>query len=197
MTRNAVQEERMRRYFIQAAKEIIRGEGIEAVSSRTVAERAGYSYATLYNYFKDVRDLIFCCVDDFLEECRRSIEEAPASKRNSLSGVTRLYASFMIQYPGIFSLLYLQKPSDLSTKPSDLEKIDSFFGTLTAPCWESIDQALHREKKLTDDRLAAAKLAHECAVHGLLMSYLNRRKNASFRSLMEMLDGIGESCVAG
>ena len=97
MTRNAIQEERMKRYFIEAAKEIIRGEGIEAVSSRSVAERAGYSYATLYNYFKDVRDLVFCCVDDFLDECRKFVDDAPASKRSSLSGVTRLYASFMVQ----------------------------------------------------------------------------------------------------
>ena len=195
MTRNAVQEERMRRYFIEAETEIIRGEGIEAVSSRTVAERAGYSYATLYNYFKDVRDLVFCCVDDFLDECRRSIEEAPASKRNSLAGVTRLYASFMIQYPGIFSLLFLQKPSDLSTKPSDLEKIDSFFATLTEPYWKEITEALRKDRNLSDSQLAAAKLAHENAGTGLLTCYINRRKNVPYRTFMTMLEDASAAVI--
>ena len=195
MTRNAVQEERMRGYFIEAAKEIIRGEGIEAVSSRSVAERAGYSYATLYNYFKDVRDLVFCCVDDFLDECRKFVDDAPASKRSSLSGVTRLYASFMVQYPGIFALLFLQKPSDISTKPSDLEKIDSFFSTLTGPYWEKIQEALGEEGKLTDERISAVKLAHECAVTGLLTSYISRRKNVPFKRFLEMIEEVSEAVL--
>ena len=195
MTRTAIQEERMRRYFIEAAKEIIRGEGVEAVSSRSVAERAGYSYATLYNYFKDIHALVFCCADDFMEECRRFVEDAPASKRSSLSGVTRLYASFMVQYPGIFTLLFLQKPSDLSTKPSDLEKIDSFFGTLTEPYWGMIQESLRKERKLTDDRIAAVKLAHESAVMGLLSSYISRRKNVPFKRFMEMIEEVSEAVL--
>ena len=52
---NIIQEERIRKYFIDAAKELIRGEGLSVVTARNVAERAGYSYATLYNYFKDIR----------------------------------------------------------------------------------------------------------------------------------------------
>ena len=53
MEKKEIQEQRMRGYFIQATKEIIKGEGIKSVSVRNIADRAGYSYATLYNYFKD------------------------------------------------------------------------------------------------------------------------------------------------
>ncbi|MGL4370784.1 MAG: TetR/AcrR family transcriptional regulator [Spirochaetota bacterium] len=190
MTRNAVQEERIRGFFIDAAKEIIRGEGVEAVSARSVAERAGYSYATLYNYFKDIRDLVFCCVDGFLGECRQSIESAPASKRANLQGVTRLYVSFMVQYPGIFELLFLQKPSAISTQPSDLEKINLFFDTLTGACWDQIQS----EKKLADEAVAQARLAHAAAVHGLLLMYLNRRTNVSFKAFMWMVESVSDVC---
>ena len=55
----------MRGYFIQAAKEILKGEGLESMSVRNIADQAGYSYATLYNYFKDVKDLILECIKDF------------------------------------------------------------------------------------------------------------------------------------
>ena len=53
MERKKIQEERIRGYFIQATKEILKGEGLSALSVRNIADRAGYSYATLYNYFKE------------------------------------------------------------------------------------------------------------------------------------------------
>ena len=73
MNRKEIQEERMKNYFIDATKEIITGEGIKALSVRSIAEKAGYSFATLYNYFKDVKDLIFYCVQDFSQECREYV----------------------------------------------------------------------------------------------------------------------------
>ena len=49
MKNKEIQEKRMRDYFIQATREILKGEGIESISVRNIADRAGYSYATLYN----------------------------------------------------------------------------------------------------------------------------------------------------
>ena len=54
MENKEIQEERVRSYFVQAANEILRGEGITNLSVRNVSEKAGYSYATLYNYFKNI-----------------------------------------------------------------------------------------------------------------------------------------------
>jgi DNA-binding transcriptional regulator YbjK len=70
-----LQEKRMRGYFIDAAKETLKGEGLKAVNVRTVAERAGYSFATMYNYFKDLNELIFICVKDFMSECEAFADE--------------------------------------------------------------------------------------------------------------------------
>src|SRR5512133_1434274 len=77
MKNKEIQEQRMRGYFIQAAKEILKGEGLRSLNVRHIADKAGYSYATLYNYFEDVNELTFLCVNDFYEECRRhAIAEA-------------------------------------------------------------------------------------------------------------------------
>ena len=43
--------------FINATADIIRNEGIDAISIRSVASRAGYSSATLYLYFDDINQL--------------------------------------------------------------------------------------------------------------------------------------------
>ena len=56
MRNRQIQEERIKTYFLDSAKNLLRAEGLKGVSVRNVAYRAGYSYATLYNYFKDIND---------------------------------------------------------------------------------------------------------------------------------------------
>jgi AcrR family transcriptional regulator len=105
MSNKEIQEQRMRGYFIQATKEILRGEGLRNVSVRNIAERAGYSYATLYNYFKDIKDLIFECVKDFQAECedhvRRETKNSARGKEK-IEAIVKAYVKYFVQYPGIF-----------------------------------------------------------------------------------------------
>lgn len=58
MTNKELRVRRVRSYFIDAAKQIVAEEGIEGVTIRKVAQRAGYNSATLYNYFKNINHLI-------------------------------------------------------------------------------------------------------------------------------------------
>ncbi|MDP4092633.1 MAG: TetR/AcrR family transcriptional regulator, partial [Bacillota bacterium] len=55
-----LQKSRMKKYFIDAAKEILVNEGVSNVSVRKVGEVTGYSYATIYNYFKNLDHLLWC-----------------------------------------------------------------------------------------------------------------------------------------
>ena len=58
MNNKELKEQRIKGYFIQAAKEILVGEGIKSLSVRSVSERAGYSYTTIYNYFENSINII-------------------------------------------------------------------------------------------------------------------------------------------
>jgi AcrR family transcriptional regulator len=181
---NIVQEERVRRYFIDAAKDLIRGEGLSVVTARNVAERAGYSYATLYNYFKDIRDLIFNCAEDFMTECCTFVmENAKGAKEGSdgLEAVSKNYAKFFVQYPGIFFLLFQQKQTDISTMSSEVAAIHTLFDTLTECEWKE----LARQTLCNADMLGLARENHKLAVHGLLMLYLNRRKDMDYLQLID------------
>ena len=110
MRNKEIQEERVRDYFIQAANEILRGEGISNLSVRNVAEKAGYSYATLYNYFKNIDELLSVCIFDFIEEGKEFIldetKNIPKGK-DKLEAIIKSYIKFFIQYPGIFELFYI------------------------------------------------------------------------------------------
>jgi AcrR family transcriptional regulator len=188
-----VHEERVKGYFLAAAKDLIRGEGLEVISARNVAERAGYSYATLYNYFNDIRDLIFSCVEDFLEECRTFVQnctlKAPEGKEHLLAAVSG-YCNFFIQYPGIFDLLFHQKTSAIATAQSKLEKIVDFFPKIIANDWRVIVG-----ENNTDNEISRVQNAYVYAIHGLLLLYLNNRQVMEYNEVMQKVKELTEQAV--
>ncbi|NLE02324.1 MAG: TetR/AcrR family transcriptional regulator [Fibrobacter sp.] len=195
MDKKQIQEERIKNFFLSAAKELIRAEGIEVVSARNVAERAGYSYATLYNYFKDIRDLIFSCAQDFMDECRGYIFENIPPEQDSaerLNSITICYTRFFVQYPGIFELLYQQKVSTISTPDSKTGIIYSFFDSLTNDSW----QEYFRKKQMNLKQAETIRKNHKLAIHGLLLFYLNRRMGSDYAVLMEEVRSVNEYFIA-
>jgi AcrR family transcriptional regulator len=194
-TMKEIQEERIRGYFITAAKELIRGEGLVVVSARNVAERAGYSYATLYNYFKDIRDLIFSCVEDFLKECEVFIEGYVANTEKGighLKAVSCGYCNFFIQYPGIYDLLFHQKVSIISTNNSKFEKIAGFFSGLTNEDWQMIGEL---QAVTSGYDISKRMKTHSYAIHGLLLFYLNNREVIEYAGVIQTVNDITERAI--
>ena len=67
----AIKRQRVMRYFVDAAREIANEDGLEAINIRSVANRAGYNSASLYNYFENLDELIaFTCLDMMSEWLR-------------------------------------------------------------------------------------------------------------------------------
>ena len=122
MKNKELQEKRMRGYFIQATKNILKGEGLRNVSVRNIAREAGYSYTTLYNYFKDANDLVFECVIEFQQEIIEfTKKQAKKSEDEQLALHNKLlaYANYFVNYPGIFELFYIEGIGDLGHKQKD------------------------------------------------------------------------------
>ncbi|WP_169311870.1 TetR family transcriptional regulator [Gracilinema caldarium] len=70
-----IHKERIRRYFLDAAKDIIVTEGVSAVTSKKVGERAAYSYASIYNYFENQNALICEAVEELAKECAQWVAD--------------------------------------------------------------------------------------------------------------------------
>jgi len=180
MGNKQIQEQRMKGYFIQATKEILKAEGLKSISVRNIAERAGYSYATLYNYFKDVKELIFLCVKDFQGEIETSITEKvtgilPGKER--LRVISMSYLNYFLEYPGIFELFYLERMSDISSNDEATQLIVSFLDRLSDEDWKVIEP----ENNVRDLR----KRELNYTITGLLLFYLNRREPASYQEFIE------------
>lgn len=183
MDKKAIQEERIRGYFIKAATEILRGEGLKCVNVRNIADRAGYSYATLYNYFKDVKDLVFECVKDFREECIQTVQsetdKIPAGKEK-IESIAKAYIKYFIQYPGVFELFFLEKTNDLAGKQPTIEMIYSLLDDLCENDWQyCVDNKIFSEVEVEHKKGELKFL-----LHGMLLFYINRKTPSTHKEFM-------------
>jgi AcrR family transcriptional regulator len=179
MDKKELQEQRMKGYFIEATKEMLKGEGLKSISVRSIADRAGYSFATMYNYFRDVKDLIFVCVKDFQEECAEFVKVETINSPNGLDkirDITKAYIKYFVQYPGIFDLFFLEKMTDIGSKQPTSELIYSFLDQLCADEWKyCIDQ-----KIITSEEAESIKLELKFMSAGMLLFYNNRRQPTNY-----------------
>jgi len=185
MERKEIQEQRMKGYFIEATKDILKGEGLKNISVRNIAERAGYSFATLYNYFKDVKELVFYCVKDFQTECETHVNErtdkvARGSKK--LKAITKTYLEYFIQYPGIFELFFIEKLSDIGGNQEASALIISFLDRL---CEEEWSYCI-KNKLTTEKDAARMKATMLNTTTGLLLLYIHRRHPKDYAEYIKL-----------
>lgn len=122
MDKKIIQEERMRSYFIEAAKRIVREEGVKSLTVKKIANLAGYAPGTLYNYFSDLNTLLFYCVADFLEESKKEIQNKVGDihdEKEKLITATRAYSEYFINNPNVFELVFME---DLGPVPENLKE---------------------------------------------------------------------------
>lgn len=177
---SSVKEERVKQYFVNAAMEIIRAEGIEAASARTIAERAGYSYATIYNYFDDIDALLFHAIQGFMQECSDFVEENIQKAKNEekmLYNLAKVYSAFFLQYPALLKLLHCQKINMAEGEKCECTLPENFFTELA-------------EKHCTMDTASAEYKRYNYALHGFLIFSLLRAKSVDYKKFIKLLEEI-------
>jgi AcrR family transcriptional regulator len=186
MKNKEVQEQRIKGYFLQATKDLLKSEGLKSENVRAIADKAGYSYTTLYNYFKDINDLIFLCVQDFYNEC---LQHTRDQAKKQEKGIQRLkagikaYADFFIQYPGIFDLFFIEQLGSNKDKQNIAALISLSLNSICEEDWAyCVKKGLFRIEKV---ELAKGQLRH--LVLGLLLLYLNKRVEYSYTEFSNQL----------
>jgi AcrR family transcriptional regulator len=158
---------------------MLKGEGLKSVSVRKIADRAGYSYATMYNYFKDVQELIFLCVKDFQEECRELVESGTKHSTpgpESIKAKAGLYIRYFVEYPGIFELFFLEKMTDIEIKQPVSTLIYTFLNRLCQKDWDyCIAKGIYDE-----DEARERQTELNYMITGLLLHYINRRQPVAY-----------------
>lgn len=102
-------------YFVEATEKLLKEEGIGGVTIRRVAAEAGYNSATLYNYFRDVDDLILfgsvCFLREYLVELSRQLQPSMTSLERYRT-IYRCFNDHAFRDPEIFYNMFFGKHSD-------------------------------------------------------------------------------------
>ncbi|MTW86242.1 TetR family transcriptional regulator [Virgibacillus dakarensis] len=123
--RKEIQRARMWRYFLDAATEVIEKEGINHVTIRKIAEKAGYTSSTAYNYFRDLSHLKFFTAMRFT---KGYTDELPAYLEKGKNTVEKWLYSWecfcrhSFEQPKIYSVIFMD---NLGSVPEEL--LDDYY----------------------------------------------------------------------
>lgn len=187
MSNKKIQEERIRNYFLDSAKNLLRAEGLGSISVRNVAYHAGYSYATLYNYFQDINALLFSCVEDFCREVEGFAAQRSAGctdPKERLRVQAKAYAEYFVEYPGVFELFFLEKMGDFGGRSETAELIT---GLLDRICRQAVEECV-RCGAYSAGEAGAIMDRLRYVLPGLLLLYENRLYPDNYATFMEKLD---------
>lgn len=120
LSRKEIQRERMWHYFVNAASEIIDEVGIKQVRAKAVAERAGFTTSTIYNYFQEFSHVIFYAGMRYTKPYIEQLPQYMAQGTNTLEKWLYSWECFCkesFKHPEIYSHIFI---SDLKRVPEDL-----------------------------------------------------------------------------
>ncbi|MFO7369698.1 MAG: TetR/AcrR family transcriptional regulator, partial [Bacteroidales bacterium] len=140
--------------------------------------------ATLYNYFKDINELVFLCVSDFQVECSNFIAgqtEKSARGMEKISMIVMSYMKYFLEYPGIFDLFYLEKVGDFG---NNQQIIDIIGRSLPEVCEAEWNYCIET-KLITKERAELLNSRLTYIVVGLLLFYLNRRTPKDYQEFLD------------
>lgn len=100
--------EELRQSILEAAREILRLEGVEGLSARAIARRVGYTAASIYNVFDSMSDLLMEVNRDTLARIGSLFAQLPATgtPRDRLHRLCGEYIRFMQDNPALFGALF-------------------------------------------------------------------------------------------
>lgn len=115
MTDKCLQKkEEFRREILLAAREIFSLDGYGNFSMRKLASRIGYSPTTIYLYFKDKDEILFCLCEEFYVELHQTILKIVGENNDLLATLRRVllaYVSFGLANPEQYRVAFFTNPS--------------------------------------------------------------------------------------
>ncbi len=194
MNNKKIQMSRMWKYFVDATAEIIEEDGIENVTIRKIADKAGYNSATIYNYFSEISHLIFFASMKFLKPYTIDVVTYMENGKTPIDKYLLAWECFCkhsFEKPHIFHAIFIMDlgefpekliqdyykiyPSDLINIPHDLKTI--LFERSMNKRGRSILEIALKEGYIKDENIDAINEVTILVWQGMLTNILNNRRN--------------------
>jgi AcrR family transcriptional regulator len=171
------EKEALRTRIVEAARDIISEQGLDALSMRFIAERIEYSPATIYLYFKDKSELLgevihagFELLGGYVDEELASVGAGanPAEQHRALG---RAYARFGLENTAYFRVMFelptVPQAHHLELCPAECSKAPR-KNLLVDTVQRAIDAGLYRMRDAETGALIAWGV-----LHGITSLYLS------------------------
>lgn len=178
--------QRVRSYFVQAAKAIILEEGVENVSVRKVADSAGYTFSTIYNYYGSQNELLQEVKAEMVNDLILYMRETLPVKISGVEDIkkqNRIYVEYFIKNPNVFSFFYSYRLHPIQKDPAE---VPDFSSQYLETYREFVESGVILE---TDIAVLAKTFIY--SLHGLLALYFSDN-GMTTEMLYEELDRVAE-----
>jgi AcrR family transcriptional regulator len=182
----------LRAALLKAAEEIIRESGVEGLTLRACARRAGVSHGAPAHHFGSVTGLL----TEFAAEGFERLTEAMRQKQlkdadDQLQATGLGYIEFAMRWPEHFRVMWR---TELLNEHS--LRLQQARETAQEPLWEALRHANARGRTLSEDELAARFELAWCCVHGYASLWVEgNRRSRSLDEVKRMLRLLRRSLV--
>jgi AcrR family transcriptional regulator len=187
----------LRQKVLDASLALIEEGGLDRVSMREAARKAGVSHQAPYHYFED-REAILAAIATqgfgmLQQELSRSLAKHAAAQGGALEAVARTYVDFALRHPGYFRVMFRSDAVPIENYPEALHNADAAFGALA----QTIDRSFAGEPPEARRTLAFACWAFTHGLATLLLDGpLARRAGTPKGRQGELADKVIKSFVA-
>lgn len=146
-----IKRKRVMRYFIDAAAEIASTEGMNSLTIRSVADKAGYNSATLYNYFEDLNELMAFASISLIEDWLYNAVATNSGPGDALDHYIlnwKSYVEYSLRTPVGFTYIFSSKDTD-----SIIKYFEKYYTIFPHPDEEAAPGSIHafwKPKSLED-----------------------------------------------
>jgi AcrR family transcriptional regulator len=191
------EETDLRRKVLNASLALIEAGGLDRLSMREAARKAGVSHQAPYHHFGDREAILAAIATEgfgmLQQELTRSLDKHAASQRSALAAVARTYVDFALRHPGHFRVMFRSDAVPIENYPEALENADAAFGALV----QAIDRSFAGEPPEARRNLAFACWAFTHGLATLLLDGLLARRSGTPKGRQsELADKVIKSFVA-
>jgi AcrR family transcriptional regulator len=102
--------------IVQTAIELLEEHGLEALSTRTLAQACGIKAPSLYRYFPDRNSLLHAVASVAAQDLNQQLLGLDLEPKAALHRAATLYLGFAKQHPALYGLLMQPQPSQGAPK---------------------------------------------------------------------------------
>jgi AcrR family transcriptional regulator len=153
----------LRQKVLDASLALIEEDGLDRLSMREAARKAGVSHQAPYHHFGDREAILAALAGEGFAKLRRALTCAAAEAGESAKAVEamgRAYIDFAVRHPAYFQVMFRADAVPLDRYPEARKQEDVAFGKLV----EEIDKSFAEQPAETRRKLAVGSWA---LVHGL------------------------------